>query len=269
MTYELPAAPLSIGGVLDSAIRLYRDSIRRTLVVALLYSAVLFGFGLVFAVAMGKGGVTPNKDPRQVFAFLRSPVVMGGMVIAMLVSIALYGALFKTLSTWAQSGQSLSLGDALAVGVRRLPTVVLGIIVSALAIAVGFVLLVIPGLYLIGKFPLWVAAVFVDDVSAMEGLRRSWRLTRGRWWRGAVIITVALIMIYVFGLAFGLLAGAIGVLAHLSLVGTQVVSQLFSAISNIVVLPMFASILIVMYHDFKLRDEGGDLAARMGALDKA
>ena len=35
-----------------------------------------------------------------------------------------------------------------------------------------------------------------------------------------------------------------------------------------IVLPMFASILIVMYHDFKLRDEGGDLAARMGALGK-
>jgi len=32
---------------------------------------------------------------------------------------------------------------------------------------------------------------------------------------------------------------------------------------------MFVAILVVMYHDFKLRSEGGDLAARMGALGKA
>jgi hypothetical protein len=268
MTYELPAAPLSIGGVLDNAIRLYRDSIRRTWVIALLYSVVLFGFGLVFAVILGKGAVTPNKDPRQVFAFLGSPVVVAAMVIAMLVSMTLYGAMFKTLSAWARGDQSLSLGAAVGVGVRRLPAVLLGVLVNALAIGIGLLLLVIPGLYFIGKFPLWVAAVFVDDVSAMEGLRTSWRLTRGRWWRGAAIITVALIMIYVFGIAFGLVAGAIGVFAHLSVLATQVVSQLFSAISNIIVIPMFASILVVMYHDFKLRDEGGDLAARMGALDK-
>jgi hypothetical protein len=176
--------------------------------------------------------------------------------------------MFKTLSAWARGDQSLSLGAAVGVGVRRLPAVLLGVLVNALAIGIGLLLLVIPGLYFIGKFPLWVAAVFVDDVSAMEGLRTSWRLTRGRWWRGAAIITVALIMIYVFGIAFGLVAGAIGVFAHLSVLATQVVSQLFSAISNIIVIPMFASILVVMYHDFKLRDEGGDLAARMGALGK-
>jgi hypothetical protein len=36
-----------------------------------------------------------------------------------------------------------------------------------------------------------------------------------------------------------------------------------------IVLPLFVAILVVMYHDFKLRSEGGDLAARMGALGKA
>jgi hypothetical protein len=160
------------------------------------------------------------------------------------------------------------MGSAIAVGLRRLPTVVLGGVINGLAVTIGLILLIIPGVYFFGKMPLWMAAVFVDDVGAMEGLRRSWRLTRGRWWRGAAIITVAVIMIYVFALAFGLLATAITALAHLSLTGSQVLSQLFQVASNMIVLPMFASILILMYHDFKLRDEGGDLAARMGALGK-
>ena len=75
--------------------------------------------------------------------------------------------------------------------------------------------------------PLWMAAVFVDDVGAMEGLRGV-ATHRGRWWRGATIITVAAIMIYVFALAFGLLSGAIGALAHLGLTGRQVINQLFA-----------------------------------------
>ena len=267
MTYELPAAPLSIGGVLDSAIRLYRDSIRRTLVLALLYSAALFAFGLVFALSFSAPALA-GRDPRQVLALMFTPVVLVGFAFAILVSFVFYGALMKTLSTWAAGNQSLSLGEALAVGLRRFPAVLLGGVLNGLAIAIGLILLVIPGVYFFGKLPLWMAAIFVDDVGAMESLRRSWRLTRGRWWRGATIITVAVIMIYVFALAFGLVAGAIGVFAHLSITGRQILNQLFSAISNMFVLPMFASILIVMYHDFKLRDEGGDLAARMGALDK-
>lgn len=268
MTYELPAAPLSIGGVLDSAIRLYRDSMRRSWVLTLLYSAALGLFGFVWALALSKVAGPAAKDPRQILAIMFSPVVLGTLAIGIVVSFVFYGAVIKTLSAWAQGNQSLPMGSAIAVGLRRLPAVILGCVINGLAITIGFILLIIPGVYLFGKMPLWMAAVFVEDVGAMEGLRRSWRLTRGRWWRGAVIITVAVIMIYVFALAFGLVAGAIGALAHLGITGREVINQLFQVASNMIVLPMFASILIVMYHDFKLRDEGGDLAARMGALGK-
>jgi hypothetical protein len=268
MSYELPAAPLSIGGVLDSAIRLYRDSMRRSWVLALLYSGALGVFGLVWAVALGKAVGPAAKDPRQILALMFSPVMLGGLAIAILVSFVFYGALIKTLSAWAQGNRLLPMGSAIAVGLRRFPAVILGCVINGLAITIGLVLLIIPGVYFFGKMPLWMPAVFVDDVGAIEGLRISWRLTRGRWWRGAAIITVAVIVIYVFALAFGLVATAINALAHLSLTGSEIVNQLFTVASNMIVLPMFASILIVMYHDFKLRDEGGDLAARMGALGK-
>jgi hypothetical protein len=268
MTYELPAAPLSIGGVLDSAIRLYRDSMRRSWVLALLYSVALAVFGLVWAFTLGDVVGPAKPDPRKVFATMFSPVVLAAVAIGTVVSFVFYGALMKTLSAWAQGNQSLPIGTAIGIGLRRLPAVILGCIINGLAITIGLFLLIVPGVYVFGKLPLWMAAVFVDDVGAMESLRRSWRLTRGRWWRGAAIITVAVIMIYVFALAFGLLATAINALVHLGFTGSQVISQLFAVASNMIVLPMFASILIVMYHDFKLRDEGGDLAARMGALGK-
>jgi len=267
MTYELPAAPLSIGGVIDSAIRLYRDSLRRTWVLALLYSLIMGIFGVFLALATAS--VSGSKDPRQVFAVMVSPIPMAGFVVAMLSSFVFYGALMKTVSAWAKGNESLSVGSALAAGLRRLPGAVLGGLLYGLAVGIGLILLVVPGVYFFGKLQLWLPAMFVDDAGAVEGLGISWRLTRGRWWRGTVILTVALVIVYVFALALGLLSGLITALTHLTLTDSTIVSQLLGVVSNVIVLPMFVAILVVMYHDFKLRSEGGDLAARMGALGKA
>jgi hypothetical protein len=269
MTYELPAAPLSIGGVIDSAIRLYRDSIRQCWILALLYSVVMGIFGVFWTLALTKGVVPGTKDPRQALAVMFSPVAMTGFAVAMLSSFVFYGALMKTVSAWAKGNESLSVGSALAVGLRRLPGAVLGGLLYGLAVGIGIILLVVPGVYFFGKLQLWLPAMFVDDAGAVEGLGISWRLTRGRWWRGTVILTVALVIVYVFALALGLLSGLITALTHLTLTDSTIVSQLLGVVSNVIVLPMFVAILIVMYHDFKLRSEGGDLAARMGALGKA
>jgi hypothetical protein len=268
MKYELPSAPLSIGGVIDHAIRLYRDSIRRSWIVALLYSLVVGAFTLVWVLALTKAAVPGNKDPMQALALMFSPTTIATFVVGVLVSMTFYGALMKTISAWAQGDESLTLGQALAVGVRRLPGVLLGSLIYSLAIAVGFVLLFVPGIYFFGKLQLWMAAMFMEDTKATDALEISWRLTKGRWWRGTIILSVALIMLYVFALAFGLISGAITAVAHLGVTDRLIINQAFSLVSNMIVLPMFVAILIVMYHDFKLRGEGGDLAARMGALGK-
>jgi hypothetical protein len=269
MTYELPAAPLSIGGVLDSAIRLYRDCMRRCWVLALLYSVITGVFGVFWTLALEKVVVPGSKDPRQLFAAMFSPGAVGAFALTMVASLVFYGALMKTVSAWAKGDESLSLGSALAAGARRLPEVLLGFVLTGLSIMIGLILLIVPGIYFIGKFQLWMTAMFVDDVGAMVGLGISWRLTRGRWWRATVIFTVALIILYVFALALGLISGIITGLAHLPVAEKAIVNQLFAAASNMIVLPLFVAILVVMYHDFKLRSEGGDLAARMGALGKA
>ena len=263
MTYELPAAPLSIGGVIDSAIRLYRDSLRRSWVLALLYSVIMGIFGVFWALALTKAVVPGSKDPRQMIAALASPALWGGFALAMLISLVFYGGLVRMVSAWAKGDETLSLGSALAVGARRVPAMVLGSLLYVLAIGIGLVLLVVPGIYVFGKFQLWMTAIFMDDAGAVEGLGISWRLTRGRWWRGTIILSVALVILYVFALALGLVSGLITALSHLSLTDRTIVSQLLGVVSNMVVLPMFVSILIVMYHDFKLRSvaSGGALPA--------
>jgi hypothetical protein len=269
MSYELPAAPVSIGGVLDSAIRLYRDCMRRCWILALFYGVLSGIFGVIWAVYFSKALVPGTKDPWQVFAVLFSPAAIAGFVLASVAFMIFYGALVKIVSAWAKGDTSLSVGSALATGVRRFPGLLVGMLLNGLIVGIGFILLLIPGFYFLGKLQLWMAAMFMDDLSGLESLEASWRVTRGRWWRGAVILTVGFILLYVVALALGAVSGAIAVLSHLALLEKEIINQVFAAISNVVVLPLFVAITVVMYNDFKLRSEGGDLAARMGSLGKA
>lgn len=269
MSYELPTAPLSIGGVLDSAIRLYRDCMRRCWILALIYSVIVGIFSVYLEITMDKALVSGVKDPRLLFAAMFAPASIAGFVLSTVVSLVFYGALVKAVVAWAKGDRSLSVGSALAAGARRFPGVLLGFVLNLLIILIGAVLLVVPAFYFIGKLQLWMTAMFMDDAGALEGLQISWRLTRGRWWRGTVILTVGLILLYVFALALGAVSGLITAMAHLSIVDKEIVNQLFGTVSSVIVLPMFVAILIVMYHDFKLRSEGGDLAARMGSLGQA
>jgi hypothetical protein len=271
MSYELPSAPLSIGGVLDNAIRLYRHAMGRCWVLALIYAGVLGCFGVLWTLALGNvvaEGGAGRVAPGQLAAVLFSPLTIGGFLVAITVSMALYGALVKAEVTLARGGE-FSLGESLGAGLRRLPGVLLASVITMLAFSVGFVLLIIPGIYLIVKMQLWVVAMFVDDASALESISTSWRLTDKRWWRTFVILSVAFILIYVFALAFGIIAGIVAAVAHYSFANRLLVNQVFSFLSNIIVVPMTVAIGVVLYHDYKLRSEGGDLALRVGSLGKA
>ena len=50
---------------------------------------------------------------------------------------------------------------------------------------------------------------------------------------------------------------------------TLVSGLLIGVLMNVLVTPFFSGLLIAMYWDLKLRKEGGDLAARVGALNAA
>src|SRR5690348_11302669 len=98
MNYELPSAPLSIGGVLDNAIRLYRYAIRRCWGLSLIYAALIGGLGVFSMLLLPTPGTPASHDPRQALALLTSPVLISGMLLGFVVSLVFYGALVKAES---------------------------------------------------------------------------------------------------------------------------------------------------------------------------
>lgn len=90
---------------------------------------------------------------------------------------------------------------------RALLTAVGANLVVGIATFVGFVLLVVPGIFLMVSFAFVVFAIAVEDRRLVGSLRRSWALARGNRWRLAGLLLLV-------GVVTGLLS-SLGSLASL------------------------------------------------------
>jgi hypothetical protein len=262
--YVRPTAPLSIGGVIDDAIRIYRESFSRCWVPALLL-ALVGGLVGLWLSTHALAGIN-SANPAAMMRMYSQPGVYGLYLVQWVLNVGFYGALFLA-QDGATGGSVQTLGEAFGGAFARIGSAIVATFLFGLIVGVGFVLLVIPGFYFLGALCFWPMALFIDGDGALASFHTSRALTRGHWWRTATILTVALIIIVVFSTVVGGVVGGLSALTlrrdpTLMLIAIQSVAM----IANIFIVPMYSAVLISTYRDLKLRREGGDLADRLGAL---
>lgn len=152
---------------------------------------------------------------------------------------------------------------------KRFIPMLLASLLYMLAIIVGLVLLLVPGLILMISLWPFQAAVALDGNRPMQALQRSHRLVWGNWWRTATILSIPGIVLLALYAMIGMVAG---VVLMLSGPGTAspalltLVELLVKGLAGALLTPLFYAISLVLFHDLKLRKEGTDLAARITAL---
>lgn len=130
---------------------------------------------------------------------LTPQVVIGsgtGFLIMIIAAVVLQAAIVH--ATVADlNGRRVILGESLKVGLRNcLPLIGLAILMT-LGLALGFVLLIVPGVILAVMWSVAVPAKVVEKVGVITALQRSRDLTRGRRWPifGLFVIYVVAIWI--------------------------------------------------------------------------
>ena len=298
--YVTPSAPQSIGGVIDDAIRLYRHTFSRCWILVFLPAVALGAYQLIIARYLPIYSMSPVAQFHQSARHPLPGVVLIYILVVSLVAAGFQGAVAARQAALARHDDSLTLGRAFATGFLRIPTFIVSLIllyivmigamlIVAIAVALpvgwlmsrlhpltrtvmsaGFALLFLAALLIVmGRLQLFMAAIFIDRQGPLASLKTSWRLTAGHWWRAMGILTTATIMLIVLFLAATLLSDLDGYLTHYGAVHRLVIGPLLMIVSYVVLYPLAAAIWVAMYHDFKLRREGGDLAARVGALNSA
>jgi hypothetical protein len=143
-------------------------------------------------------------------------------------------------------GTQTTVGAAIGRAVALLPFYFAASLISGLMISVGLFLLLIPGLYLLGRLAV-VGVVVVAEArrNPIDAIRRSFELTRGRGW---VVLGLVLIVVIAGVICIGALTAVIG--AILILIAGQdigallvlIVSSLASAVLAVVLTLLTAAI---------------------------
>ena len=238
----------TVGSIVSRAFKAYGANFW-TLALLVTVMVVPF-FVLVFAGAFGAVSLTPQGargEPPDVGTFFA--VFVPVLLLASVVFAVGFGGMVYGTVRWL-GGQRAGVGDMLRQGLRTLLPVVGTAFLVTLAVLLGYVLLIIPGIMVAVATSLAFPAVVVERLGPVAAFQRSLDLSRGFRWQ-----------------LFGCFAVLFVVQMGLSIVnmGLQLAVPIAGAFLSIGVMllsyPLPWLVIAVAYHDLRVAKEGVDTSA--------
>ncbi|MBA2626920.1 MAG: hypothetical protein H0U85_02835 [Gemmatimonadales bacterium] len=251
--------PLSVGEILDVSFALYREHFATLAAIV----AVSSGLPLLMNVYIGaSGGWTRHMGVLPLYFILT--VVLGSIGAAATVYVVSESYL----------GRSVTAGDSLTRAVPLIGRLVVYSLLFALIVALGTILLIVPGVILACGMMLATPALVLEaPLSATGALRRSWNLTRGARGRMFALALVFLVLIYIpiAGTVFvlSIVGGGLAALAGGEASTTTVVVSAVAGIVQMLIYPFLYCVITVAYYDLRVRKEGFDLEVLASTLHAA
>src|SRR5919197_5281567 len=176
---------MTVGGVLGDAWNLYKRFVGRFFVTALVVFAVLDLLSALADQAASDGWTSG---------------LFWGLVAA-IVSIVGYfwvqAALVETVHDVRDGRADRTIGETYRAVQPQLPSAVIAGILAAIGITIGFILLIVPGLFLLTIWSMLIPVIVLERRSTGEAFTRSREVVSGHGWSvfGLVIITFLLVAI--------------------------------------------------------------------------
>lgn len=165
------------------------------------------------------------------------------LLLANIINMVGYIAIYRLLFDRHRGTVGSAIGGALPI----LPMYFIMTLLTTIAVGAGLALLILPGLYLLGRLVISGAAMVAEGHrSPIAPISRAWALTRGRGWAvaGLVIIVIlagivlSFVVTAVLGTVFILIGGREGIGALLVLILNSALSAVFMT----VMIVLFAAI---------------------------
>ena len=168
---------------------LFRDSLqvyfRHAGLFILLSAAVVVPVDLVVE-GIGLEMLTGRYDSSPTIAETAVPTVVRFLVVVPIITAICIYAL-RSIET----GERPSAGRTLVSGFEQFTPLFFAVLIAAVGIAAGFVLLIIPGIYLLVKLFFVPQTVVIEGARGLEALRSSSDMVRGFWWRTFGLVVVS------------------------------------------------------------------------------
>ena len=249
---DLALRPRSATEIVDAAFQLYRrDAAQYVLLAGLAYAPWL----VIRLLALGAEGGRTDAEA----AILPGPLEIVATVGEFL-AFSLMSAIVVRVGADVYHGRALDAAAATRDVLPRLPAVIVASFVQFVLVIVGFVLLVVPALYVIARYFAITQAIVLEEHAAFGALRRSSELSKGR--KLHVLGTMGLVFLIYLVLGFGVFFIA-------ELTGSRVVTTVVEALYVIVAFPLVGLASMLLYYDARIRAEGYDVEVMTGTLSPA
>lgn len=239
MKYEI--RELSLGGILDQAIKVAVDNFVILFVIACIIQ-VPVGFPL--QLMMGDG-----SDPEQTMQAFQNPLFWGITLLSIPLS-AISNAAIVTAVAKAYLGQKPTVGESFSRALNKFVPLLLTSILMGLAIFGGLLLCVIPGILCAIWFALATQVVVLESKSGTTALGRSKELMKGYAGKWFVLMIV-----------LGMIGGGVGMGAQLigQLIGVEILRAITVTLAQTVGFVISSAVLVVLYFSTRCTHENFDL----------
>ncbi len=245
--------PRGLGDILSTAFNVYKVNAAKLIMIVAIVVVPLsfishFLTGVVFkptvtktTVVIGGQAITTSTTDTSWGTFVIGSLIVAA--IAVIISAVLSAALTRGAAL-ASVGDPVDTEASYRYGFRRLGSVLLVSILVGIVVAVGFILLIIPGVIFLTMLAVAIPALVVEDRRGTDAMSRSWNLVKGSFWHVLGTIVVAALLTGIIGGIIGAIGGS-----------NWFLQWIFGSIGQIITAPFTALVTILLYIDLRARHE--------------
>lgn len=256
---KIAIEPMGVGEILGKSFKLYWKNLRTFFGISLVGNSVYLAMGLLLGVLSFDYAPEVWEKGTVVEAMINLIGSIPLLILSVLLAGALTGATYYLLNA-----EDVTLGKVYKLSANRFWAMVGTGILFTLGVLGGFILLIIPGIFLAVRWSLNQMAVVLENVSGTVALGRSRDLVKGFWWRT-----------FGFIILIGIISGLMSLVVEISVAAIGEHTQLGIALANflkpvgvIITTPFQAIATTIYYYDLKGRKEGAVIKAEAVELEK-
>jgi hypothetical protein len=195
------------------------------------FAALIGGSLLVFLIVGVVAGLLDSTDS-VVLSLIASIVRLIGYAIFV-------GFVVRLVQDVRDGRRDHSVGDLFSAATPAIASLILFGILFSIGVGIGFILLIVPGLFLLTMWSVGAPAIVVERIGAIDAFGRSWNLVKGDGWSVFGALLLILIIVIVIQLVLVAIGAAIGV-------GGAIVA---SIIAGAITAPIYSIAVSVIYFE--------------------
>lgn len=247
---EIGRRDLTAGDIVAGTFRAWFARFGEIFAISLLFTIPIFIVNAI--VATGLPEAPEDIEDLELGDFLIRSLVgtTVSLVLGFLLTAALAYAFLK-----AFSGEVTTPAEALANVLSRFGAVFVFSLIAGVLTAIGFLLLIVPGLAAIVVFSLGIPAILYERIGGTAAISRCWTLISGNWGVAIGVVVIGFLINFAVALVVGGIASP-GAVSSPTFEDFDIAQTLVQIVASALVAPLIPGLATALYLQLKGRQDG-------------